>query len=361
MRLRAAAVALAAFGVAETFLGDYTPAWAWVLAACACGAALLACRRRPLAALAAVVAVAVVSRAVVESRDTPLFPFLAVLGACFATGAYSEVRTTFVAVTLAVIVYAVGAVAGDQPAVDIAFVALMLAGAGALGRVVAERRERMRLLAAETRAREAVLEERARIARELHDVVAHSMSMIVLQVGAVRRHLTPEQDREREVLRGVEAGGRQALAEMRRLVGIQRRAEADAPLAPQPSLARIDELVASVREVGLDVELRVEGPVGPLPPGLDLSAYRIVQEALTNTIKHAGPAHATVLVRYGERALELEVADDGRGGRANGDGSGNGLIGMRERAALFGGEVSAGGRAGGGWCVRARLPVRSDG
>ena len=166
---------------------------------------------------------------------------------------------------------------------------------------------------------------------------------------------------EREVLRGVEASGRQALAEMRRLVGIQRRAEVGAPLAPQPSLTRIDELIANVREAGLDVELRVEGPVGPLPPGLDLSAYRIVQEALTNTIKHAGRAHASVLVRYGERALELEVADDGQGGTADGDGAGQGLIGMRERAALFGGEVSARGLPDGGWSVRARLPVRSDG
>jgi signal transduction histidine kinase len=360
MQLRAVAIALAAFGVAETFVGDYTPRWAWVLSACACGAVLLVCRRRPLAALAGVVAVAVASSAVVESRDTPLFPFLAVLVACFSVGAYSGARTTIAAVALAFVVYAVGALAGDQPVVDVAFVGFMLGGAGALGRMLAERRERLRLLAAEARAREAVLDERARIARELHDVVAHSMSMIVLQVGAVRRLLAPEQERERDVLRGVEASGRQALAEMRRLVGIQRRAEADAPLAPQPSLARVDELVASVRQAGLDVELRVEGQVGPLPPGLDLSAYRIVQEALTNTIKHAGPAHATVLVRYGERALELEVADDGRGA-GNGDGAGQGLIGMRERAALFGGQVSAAGRPEGGWCVHARLPVRSDG
>jgi signal transduction histidine kinase len=360
MEVRAVAIALAAFGVAETFLGDYAPRWAWVLAACACGVALLARRRRPLVALAAVVAVALASRAVVESRDTPLFPFLAVLVACFSTGVYSSARTTVAAVVLAAAVYAVGALGGDQPVVDVAFVALMLAGAGALGRVLAERRERLRLLAAETRAREAVLDERARIARELHDVVAHSMSMIVLQVGAVRRLLAPEQERERDVLLGVEAGGRQALAEMRRLVGIQRRAEAGAPLAPQPSLARVDELVETVRRAGLDVELRVEGPVGPLPPGLDLSAYRIVQEALTNTMKHAGPAHATVLVRYGERALELDVADDGRGA-ANGDGAGQGLIGMRERVALFGGEVTAAARAEGGWRVHARLPVRSDG
>src|SRR3954464_625037 len=159
MRLRAVAIALAAFGIAETFLGGYTPAWAWVLSACACGAALLFCRRVPLVPLAVGVAVAVSSRAVVEGSDTPLFPFLAVLIACFATGAYSSVRTTLAAVALAATVYAVGAVAGDQPVADIAFVAVMLAGAGALGRVIAELRERLRLLAAEARSREAVLDE----------------------------------------------------------------------------------------------------------------------------------------------------------------------------------------------------------
>jgi signal transduction histidine kinase len=235
----------------------------------------------------------------------------------------------------------------------------------------------------ELRARWAVAEERGRIARELHDVVAHSVSVMVVQAGAARRSVAANPGQATAALTQIEATGRQALAEMRRLLGLLRdRRDGGEALAPQPSLAHLDSLVLAAREAGLPVELTVEGEPRPLPAGIDLSAYRIVQEALTNSLKHAGPARATVRVCYGDAALEVQVWDDGRGanGRAPGgrgpegrgadvaavdggaadgrfDGEGHGLIGMRERVALFGGELEVGPRPGGGFQVAARLPL----
>jgi signal transduction histidine kinase len=216
----------------------------------------------------------------------------------------------------------------------------------------AERAERER----ETAARVAVAEERARIARELHDVVAHSVSVMVLQTGAVRRLLDEHQTREREALGAVERTGREALAEMRRLLGVLRAPDEQAELAPQPGLSELPALVARTEAAGLPVALRVEGEPSALPLGIDLSAYRIVQEALTNTLKHAGPAHAEVAIRYERDSIDIEIADDGR--RAPTDnGGGHGLVGMRERATLYGGELTAEAREGGGFVVHARLPV----
>ena len=181
-------------------------------------------------------------------------------------------------------------------------------------RVLGDRERRLRLAERErdVAAREAVVAERARIARELHDAIAHNVSMMVVQAGAERRVLAPEQGSTREVLESVEEIGRGALTEMRRLVGML-RADEDDPLAPQPGLADLPRLVAQVREAGLPVELAVEGEPRELPVGLELSAYRIVQEALTNALKHAGEAHAIVRVRYLPDSLELEVVDDGAG------------------------------------------------
>jgi signal transduction histidine kinase len=213
----------------------------------------------------------------------------------------------------------------------------------------------------ELRARWAVAEERGRIARELHDVVAHSVSVMVVQAGAARRSVAGNPGQATAALTQIEATGRQALAEMRRLLGLLRDGtDGAAALAPQPSLAHLDALLAAAREAGLPVELAVEGEPRQLPAGIDLSAYRIVQEALTNSLKHAGPARAVVRIRYGSRALEVQVWDDGRGtvsrnGRAEGDG--HGLIGMRERVALFGGSLEVGSQPGGGFLVAARLPL----
>jgi signal transduction histidine kinase len=225
----------------------------------------------------------------------------------------------------------------------------------------------------ELRARWAVAEERGRIARELHDVVAHSVSVMVVQAGAARRSVAGNPDQATAALTQIEDTGRQALAEMRRLLGLLRDGkDGAAALDPQPSLAHLDALLAATREAGLPVELAVEGQPRQLPAGIDLSAYRIVQEALTNSLKHAGPARAGVRVCYGSRALEVQVWDDGRGaaddgvesaeGRRPTDSdrlrrSGHGLIGMRERVALFGGSLEVGSRPGGGFLVAARLPL----
>jgi signal transduction histidine kinase len=226
-------------------------------------------------------------------------------------------------------------------------------------RVLGDRERRLQLAERErdVAAREAVVAERARIARELHDAIAHNVSMMVVQAGAERRVLEPEQESTREVLESVEKIGRGALTEMRRLVGML-RADEDDPLAPQPGLADLSRLVEQVREAGLPVELEVEGERRELPVGLELSAYRIVQEALTNALKHAGDARATVRVRYLDDSLELEVVDDGPGAPAPAAGGGHGLVGMRERVALYGGRFEAARRPSGGFTVRALLPVR---
>jgi signal transduction histidine kinase len=209
----------------------------------------------------------------------------------------------------------------------------------------------------ELAAREAIVDERARIARELHDVIAHSVSMMVVQAGAERRTLNGEHEGTREVLGTIEQIGRSALTEMRRLVGML-RADADDPLAPQPGLDDLEMLVTQVREAGLPVALHVEGDRRQLPVGVELSAYRIVQEALTNAIKHAGEAHAEVRVRYGSDTLELEIVDDGTGAAAQASGGGHGLVGMRERVALYGGRLQTGRRPDGGFTVRVLLPIR---
>jgi signal transduction histidine kinase len=208
-------------------------------------------------------------------------------------------------------------------------------------------------------ARRAVAEERTRIARELHDVVAHSMSVMIVQAGAARQVLGRDPAMATEALQSIEATGREAMTEMRRLLGVLRE-EGDAPdLLPQPTVKDLHALLEPCVEAGLAVTVEVEGEARDLPPGVDLSAYRIVQEALTNARKHAGPASATVRLRYAADALDVEVTDDGRGasGGSATESGGHGLIGMRERVELFGGDLEAGPRIGGGFAVRAHLPL----
>ena len=210
----------------------------------------------------------------------------------------------------------------------------------------------------ELRANEAVAEERARIARELHDLVAHNVSVMVVQAGAERHALPEDQESTRETLTSIEQAGRQALAEARRLLGMLRRNGDREELAPQPRIDEVEFLVEQVQRAGLPVRLEVDGERVALPAGVDLCAYRIVQEALTNALKHAGPATAEVLLRYTPLRLDVEVRDDGHGvAQANRDGAGHGLIGMRERVALYGGELEAGPREGGGFEIRAHLPL----
>ncbi len=211
----------------------------------------------------------------------------------------------------------------------------------------------------EERAHLAVLAERTRIARDLHDLVAHSVSLMTVQAGAARLLLPDDPARACEPLRSVEETGREALADLRRLFGIVRSEEGDAALTPQPGLARLDALLEQSRTAGLPVEVAIGGKRRMLPPGVDLTAYRIVQEALTNALKHAGPARAQVTIHYGREVLDLKITDDGRHTR-NGEGTGHGLVGMRERVALYGGEFEAGPRRREGYAVHARLPIEAE-
>jgi signal transduction histidine kinase len=214
----------------------------------------------------------------------------------------------------------------------------------------AERLERERRLEAER----AAAEEQARIARELHDLIAHNISVMVLQASAAYDVFENRPDRAREAIRRVVDTGRKALTELRQLLGAVRTDGTD--YAPLPGLARLDDLVGQVRNSGLEVAVTVDGTPRPLPRALDLSAYRIVQEALTNTLKHADARHADVAIRYRDDRIDVEILDDGTGD-SNGGGGGQGLIGMRERVGAFGGSLSAGPASGGGFLVSAMFPL----
>jgi signal transduction histidine kinase len=321
-------------------------------------------RRLPLAVAAVVFGALIVQDVAGAGENTPDTQLAAWIVAAYSVAAHSDRRNALLGAALAL-----GATIGWIGVDDMLLPLVVIGGASVAGRLVRGRQlladalgERTAELERErgAHAQAVVAAERARIARELHDVVAHSISVMGVQAGAVRRLLGPEQVAQREALLSVEGTGRRALAEMRRMLGILRRSDDELAHAPPPSMADVEGLVQRIREAGMPVDLRIEGDPVPLGPGVDVSAYRIVQEALTNTLKHAGPARATVIVRYLDRALELEVIDDGKGGAQNG-GGGNGLIGMRERVALYGGELHTGSERGGGYAVRARLPVESDG
>jgi signal transduction histidine kinase len=224
--------------------------------------------------------------------------------------------------------------------------------------IVGSRDRQLRLAERERQvtAREAVVEERARIARELHDVVAHHVSTMVIQAGAERRSLGADAQETSEVLGTIERVGRGALTEMRRIVAML-RSDPDDDLAPQPTLAQVDELVAQLRHAGVHAELRVVGERRDLPAGIELSAYRIIQEALTNVLKHADGATAVVEIGYQTHALEVVVRDDGRGSSRDLTEGGHGLLGVRERATMLGGRFEAGRQPDGGFAVRVLLPV----
>jgi signal transduction histidine kinase len=268
-------------------------------------------------------------------------------------------------IVLVGIVIVVYNIPGPQPAGDFVFIPLRFVVAWVAGYALRERVEQAE--AAEERAthaerereaaaRVAVAEERARIARELHDIVAHAVSVMVLQVGAVRHKLPHTLEEDRDALGRVEQAGRTALAEMRRLLGAMRRDGDGVELGPQPGLDGLDALLEDVGRAGLPVRLRVDGDRFPLPRAIDLSAYRIVQEGLTNALKHARASHADVTVRYRPDELEVEVVDDGAG-PATSDGLGHGLIGIRERVKIYGGEMTAGTAPAGGFVLSARLPL----
>ncbi len=326
-------------------------------------------RRAPLAVLTVILA-ANVGSGVLASQlvngQGPAAAFLAVLLAVFSFGAYAQGRRILAgglilaAVLGGAVVY--GSVSGDGTDYGFWVAAGIFWIMGLLFRQrllrVAELQahaDRLQLEHAE-KAQWAVVEERSRIARELHDVISHSVSVMVIQAGAARHTLDSADEEVRESLQSIETAGREALAELRRLLGILRRPDDEPALAPVPGLARVGVLIEQMREAGLPTELRVEGEPAGIAPGVDLTAYRIIQEALTNSLRHAGPAKAQVSIRYRPHELDLEITDDGRGGTAQADGTGNGLAGMRERVSLYGGTLDAG-RGDAGFTVHARLPA----
>ncbi len=328
-------------------------------------------RDAPLVVLVFTLACITIPDATYEIANNASAPFAGVLVAVYASGAYTSRRDGRLAAGVIAVMVVVTAVAiGEDVIGDIVFIGGILFAVWGAATVVRSRQELAGALAERTvelehereeTAKLAVAEERARIARELHDVVAHSVSMMVVQAGAERRALGAERPETAAVLGTIEDTGRAAMAELRRLLGLLRRSDDELALAPQPSLSHLDDLVEQVREAGMPVDLRIEGEPRPIAAGIDLSAYRIVQEALTNALKHAGPARALVSVRYGDGELEIEITDDGADAAA-GDvvAGGHGLVGMRERVALIGGDLAAGRRRGGGYAVRARLPLAGD-
>ena len=304
-----------------------------------------------------------------RSAQPPFQHWIALLIVFYSLGAHAERRRAIVAGALGGVAIVGGdlveLISGSASLEDTLPAWFMLGAAYGVGFALRGQRIQSTLLAhraerlereREQKARLAVAEERVRIARELHDVVAHAVTVIVVQAQAGQRVLEGEQASARDALGSIETTGRQALVEMRRLLGILRAEDRELALAPRPSLANLDALAERIREAGLPVDLHVEGEAKPLPPGVDLSAYRIVQEALTNTLKHAGPASAQVVIRYRPEEVELEISDDGRG-LVDGRNGGHGLVGMRERAALVGGVVESGTVGGRGYTIRARLPA----
>src|SRR5215213_6921159 len=369
------ALALAAAGLSTAFF-VFDPAFrglprgTFVLG---CGLVLLhtlplAARRRfPLAVLATSVA----SGLTFAALDlTPDLLWMTLLVAVYSVAAYGDRWISLAGLAVAEVGWAaIQLTPGRFQAPTVLSNALLIAAAWLLGHFVGVRRlnvlqleERTAELeqAREELARRAVAEERLRLARELHDVVAHAMSVIAVQSG-VGAHIADTQPEEAaKALVAIEVTSRGALEELRRLLGVLRQGD----LAPVPGLADLDSLLAEVSKAGLAVKLRVNGTRPPVPAGVDLSAYRIVQEALTNVVKHAGPAHAQVTIGYRDQDVTVEVTDDGQGAVTSGSdgqaGSGHGLIGMRERDQAFGGELEVGPRPGGGFRVAARLPLAAE-
>jgi signal transduction histidine kinase len=304
-----------------------------------------------------------------ESEELPLMTWLAVGAGLYSLGEFGSNRAVLAGGALASASYVILGVIEDDPGA-IGFGGLLSLGAIGVGRAVRVMGFESDVLEAridrlqeeqEQRAREAVTAERARIARELHDVIGHSISVMGVQAGAVRRVLPPELAEERETLQSVERTGREAITEMRRLLDLL-RATGEAPSGALPTLSLTPQLIADMRHAGLAVEFEADGDLEDVPPGLALAAYRIVQEALTNALKHAPEARVSVRVRRGAGQLDVEVLQaPGAAPRPEREGPGHGLVGMHERVALYGGRLAAGPGPDGGFEVRATLPLQAAG
>jgi signal transduction histidine kinase len=341
--------------------------WFSVPAVAVLASTLLVRRRFPFLGPAAYWVLA----AAIAFVDWGLLPFIGSLGivglaAAFLLGHLRNARLA--AIGLVLTLGGIGIVVWEIPGhttSDLIFISLRFGIGWLAGYALRERAQQVEAAEVratqaerdrETAARIAVAEERARIARELHDIVAHSVSVMVLHVGAVRHKLPDALEEDRDALERVERAGRTALADMRRLLGAMRRDGDGLELAPHPGVDRLDSLLEDVGRAGLPVALRVDGDPFPLPRAIDLSAYRIVQEGLTNALKHAHASHVDVTFHYRPDELQIEVRDDGEGRTAS-DGLGHGLVGIRERVKIYGGEMTAGAAPEGGFVLGARLPL----
>jgi signal transduction histidine kinase len=345
-----------------------------LLCVAAVAGAIIWRRRAPVAASAVFVVTIGLQGLFLTSPDTLIMPFFGLLFFPYAMGAYARSAWTVLIVPAIIAVVALlEHFDGDglQPG-DIVFPGALATAAWFAGRGVQSRTHLAAELheaavraeeARETEASRAVAAERRRIAREMHDIVAHSISVMVVQAGGARRIIDREPGRAITAAEHIERTGREALVEMRRLLGVFKAGEHDAVREPQPRLDGLGALVGRAREAGLPVEVHEVGDRRPLTAGLDLTAYRILQEALTNAVKYAGAAPTEVRVRWTHDMLELSVADRGPGPAATRDRNGTaqyGLIGMRERVRLYGGEIHTGRRRGGGFEVRAKLPLQAE-
>lgn len=328
-----------------------------LLALAALAAVPLAWRRTSaVAASGAVMASAIAMRQVTTTGYEVQSVLLCILLAAFSVGAYRERRAAVVGLGvtwLGLVLLEAG---------DVIVLGPLATGAWAVGRILDDRETdargaREHAARTEEEAAVALADERARIARDLHDIVAHSVSVMVVQAGAERLAADADSARTQAALAGIEQAGREALVELRRMLGVLRD-PVSADDGRRPTVGDLAGLAENVRRAGLAVELSTTGHERPLPPGVDISAYRIIQEALTNALRHAGAGRADVTLRYGDHDLDVEVRDDGNGsGLTDVDGSGHGLIGMRERATVLGGRLEAGDAPDGGFVVRARLPL----
>ena len=366
------AVALVAGAVANAAAGEHHRPLTLLAAAATC--ATVAWRRRAPAAMTAVAVVSVTVYGVSSPGAHGTFPVLEIaavldyymLGRLSVQRGRPEVDAVLLGAAVVGIVVAPGSAGVNRVAttwtlfVGVPFAVGRAVGSrAALTRELRANAERLEREQAE-RARHAAAEERSRIARELHDVVAHSVSVMVIQTQAAREVAASDREAARDALSSVQSCGRDALMEMRRMIGVLHHGDEELAGATAPALSQLGALAARARAAGLPVELRIDGEARDLSPGMDLVAFRVVQEALTNAIKHAGPARALVTVTFITGALELEISDTGRGPAlpdGDTDATGQGLVGMRERLVLYGGELQTGRARGGGFKVRARIPL----
>jgi signal transduction histidine kinase len=364
-------LAVAALGLGEA-LTSYSGVAFQFVAASTLGPLVLAWRRKAPGIVVIMAAAGLLLVTELNAQETTLAAWLTMLVAMASLGLEAPFRVSLPVIALGAVVLLGGSfLIGGRHQVellDVGFVSAGYGGAFAAGAVIRVRSQRARLAELravqleeeqERQAQAAAEAERSRIARELHDIVSHSISVIAVQTQAVRRRLQPEQEREVSDLRAVETVARQALAEMRRMLGVLRANGSEAQLQPQPGLAQLGRLIERMREAGLVVELRVEGRAVPLPPGVDLAAYRVIQESLTNVLRHAKGANVQVSLEYTDSTLQISVQDDGPRVSPSRQRSGQGLVGLRERILLYGGTFNAGPRENGrGFRVVAGLPVR---